>query len=111
MNQGSVPLDTKADKVFDLSCGIHIELFGPRIRENGQVSYDGGSLVSKGLHDEVDRNALDRIEQADFDEDEAAVNAIEALVLAHAMEGIDVTTPVYECGVETAIEAIGNNVC
>lgn len=37
----------------------------------------------------------------------AAYNAIESLILAHACAGIDVTTPAYIEGIETAVDAIG----
>lgn len=39
-----------------------------------------------------------------------AIDAIESLVLAHACSGIDVTSPAYLEGIETAVEAIVNNV-
>lgn len=50
------------------------------------------------------------------DEDVAArmsfngvLDGIEALILAHAAAAIDVTTPAYLEGIETAVEAAGNN--
>ncbi len=45
----------------------------------------------------------------DSDDDaecKAALDAIESLVLAHAVAGIDITLPAYLEGVETAIDAI-----
>lgn len=96
----------KPDRVLDLSCfKMHIELYFDKDHP-GQFS--GGSLTSQGLHEE-DNPRFDRIERAEFDESEAAINSIEALVLAHAVAGIDVTTPAYMEGVETAIEAVYNN--
>ena len=38
----------------------------------------------------------------------AAIDGLEALILAHACGGIDVTTPAYVEGIETAVEAVGN---
>jgi hypothetical protein len=38
----------------------------------------------------------------------AALNAIESIVLAHAIAGVDVTTPAYLEGIETAVDAISN---
>jgi hypothetical protein len=38
-----------------------------------------------------------------------AVDGLEALILAHACAGIDVASPAYVEGVETAVEAIGNH--
>ena len=36
------------------------------------------------------------------------IDAIESLILAHAVAGIDITTPAYIEGIETAIDAIIN---
>ena len=38
----------------------------------------------------------------------AAVNGLESLILAHACHGINVEAPAYIEGIETAVEAIGN---
>ncbi len=38
----------------------------------------------------------------------AAMDGLEALVLAHACAGIDVASPAYVEGIETAVDAIGN---
>jgi len=40
----------------------------------------------------------------------AAFHAIESLVLAHACAGLDIASPAYIEGIETAVEAIVNNV-
>jgi hypothetical protein len=39
----------------------------------------------------------------------AAIDGLEALVLAHACGGVDIETPAYLEGVETAVEAITNH--
>ena len=39
----------------------------------------------------------------------AAVDGLESLILAHACAGIDVASPAYVEGVETAVEAISNH--
>ncbi len=39
----------------------------------------------------------------------AAMDGIESMILAHATAGIDVETPAYLEGIETAIDACGNN--
>ncbi len=51
-------------------------------------------------------------EPADYGDDEylAAVDAVEAMVLAHALAGIDVTSPAYVQGITAAVEGIANNV-
>lgn len=58
-------------------------------------------------------------EEEDFERDEdivregakynAAIDALESLILAHACAGIDIESPAYVEGIETAVEAIGNN--
>ncbi len=37
------------------------------------------------------------------------VDAITSMILAHAMAGIDIETPAYVEGIETALDALGNN--
>ncbi len=39
----------------------------------------------------------------------AAVDGLESLILAHAIKGVDVTASEYVEGIQTALEAIGNN--
>lgn len=39
----------------------------------------------------------------------AAIDGLESLILAHACAGVDVESPAYVEGIETAIEAITNN--
>ena len=47
--------------------------------------------------------------EADDDQFNAAMDAVESMVLAHACAGIDVTEPRYVDGVRTCIEACENN--
>jgi len=44
-----------------------------------------------------------------LDEYNAAIDGLESLILAHACAGIDITSPAYLEGIETAEAAIGNN--
>ena len=44
----------------------------------------------------------------DNDELAAAMDAIESLILAHAFAGIDVASPAYVQGIETAVETCWN---
>lgn len=63
----------------------------------------GGGTITSDLRDEADDTGLD--------EDRtwlAFVDAIESIVLAHACAGIQVTTPQYIEGIETAVEAGAN---
>ena len=47
--------------------------------------------------------------EEDDDQFNAAMDAVESMILAHACAGIDVTDPRYVEGVRTCIEACGNN--
>jgi len=76
--------------------GIVLEL-GPKDPDRPGV-YQGGKIVS-GL--EREKGAVE------FD---AALDAVEALILAHAVAGMDVASPAYVEGIETAVEACGNHV-
>lgn len=62
------------------------------------LSHECGSITSDLLHD-VPHHLLEYAELC------AAVNALESLILAHAVAGIDVETPAYMEGIETAINA------
>jgi hypothetical protein len=42
------------------------------------------------------------------DEYNAAMDAIESIVLAHACAGVDIESPAYLEGIETAVQAIAN---
>lgn len=46
--------------------------------------------------------------EGDFELD-GAVNALESLILGHACAGIDISSEAYVTGLDTAIEAIANN--
>lgn len=55
-----------------------------------------------------------RIESSLHDENEskeatAALNALESMILAHAVAGINVNAPAYLVGIETAVESIWNH--
>jgi len=81
---------------IELPCyGIVIEL-GPEDPER-PGAYQGGNLV----------NGLER-EDGD-DEYNAAMDAIESMILAHACSGINVASLAYVEGIETAVEACANN--
>ena len=40
---------------------------------------------------------------------DAALSAIESIVLAHAVAGVDIESPEYRAGLVTAVDAITNN--
>lgn len=56
-----------------------------------------GGGVSSNLHDEHESPAQ-----------RAAFDAIESMVLAHALAAVDVASPAYLEGIETAVDAITN---
>jgi hypothetical protein len=93
-------------KIIELPCyGIKIE-----------IGKDGcGILLSTGLHEDYisDDTGIDAMdineENARISIYNAMMDAIESLILGHAIAGVDVTTPAYLEGIESAIEGINNN--
>lgn len=71
------------------------------ILEVSEPNQDGGRS-GKIVHSEL----MDGEEPPEL---KAALDALESMVLAHACEGIDVTTPAYICGFETAVDACLNH--
>jgi hypothetical protein len=83
-------------KTIDLPCfGIRITL-GPE-DPDAPGTHKGGSIRS-ALHEGDDADPVNP-----FDHRKTAMDVIESLVLAHACAGIDVTSPPYVAGVETAV--------
>lgn len=98
-------------KEITLNCyGIVITLNGGK-----DGKYDGGTIVSD-LHDEdILEKTLTYVDGEEcilsyIDNLTAmlGIDAIESLILAHAVAGVDVTTPAYIEGIETAIDKIIN---
>lgn len=78
-------------------CGITV-----RLNEDGM----GGNVTST-LHEQPNPEVEGGSEaDTNYDRYEAAVDALESVVLAHACAGIDIQAPAYVEGVETAIAAI-----
>jgi len=79
------------DKIIELPCyDLVIHVTGERTGFVTSNLLDGG--------DEDEDNA----------EYNAAVDALVGLILAHALAGINVTTPAYIEGIETVVESITN---
>ncbi len=81
---------------------IRLPCYAINIRLDGQDSPKGppcGTITSELKV--PGRAAADRAYNA-------AIDGLESLILAHACAGIDVTSPAYIEGIETAVEAIVN---
>ena len=80
------------DKEISIPCyGMFIKLKG----KDGEFSGEIHSTLKFDMHPKKKKLR-------------AAIDAIEAMVLAHACAGIEVDTAQYVCGLETAIETIFN---
>ena len=87
-------------KTIKLDChGIIVELTG-----------DGGGSIISDLHKDCS-GTLDNPEESRSLEDyNTAIDGIEALILGHACAGIDITTPAYLEGIESAVDGCANNI-
>jgi len=88
-------------KTISLPCyNITVKLNNP----DGHIkcAFDQGAITSD-LHETAANYPITA------DEYDASVNAIESLILAHAVAGIDIESPAYIEGIETAVEAILNH--
>lgn len=74
---------------------IELPAFGIAI----DIGANGRAAITSDLHDEKEPAEV-----------KAALDAVEAMVLAHAVARIDVRSPAYLEGIETAVEAICNHV-
>ncbi|QOX80809.1 hypothetical protein FY034_17450 (plasmid) [Trichlorobacter lovleyi] len=83
--------------------------FAPDLFLSVTACHDGGGGVSSNLHDESDEWAGDEDEERSHYEFEGAVDMLESLVLAHALAGVDVSSPAYVDGLKTAYESACNN--
>ena len=109
---------------------IVLDSYGIKI----ELEDTGGGIISSDLKEVCpycnDPNcdfdcpdALERASDRDFEEqidknqelqDSKTYNhmmdAIESMILAHAVAGVDVTTPAYLEGIETAVQGCANNI-
>lgn len=82
-------------QTIKLDCGIELVF----------DTVSGSGHLHKGLTDREEESEDCNV-TAVFN---AAYDAIESLVLAHALAGIDVEEPAYQKGLQTTLEAIANN--
>ena len=100
--------DNSDTSSITLPCfGIVVTLGEPDPEHPGM--HLGGTITSS-----MDRNTPDDVEggseeDTDWDRYHGAINGIESLILAHACAGMDITSPAYIDGIETAVEACGNH--
>ena len=82
---------------------IHLPCFGITIRldRKNTTKTPGAGTIASDLKT-PGKNAANR-------QYNAAVDGLESLILAHACAGVDVESPTYVEGVETAVEAIANH--
>jgi hypothetical protein len=85
------------------ACTIRLPCFGITLQmaRSNTTAKPGSGTITSDLKEPA-RTAADRFYNA-------AMDGLESLILAHACAGIDVTTPAYVEGIETAVEAIGNH--
>lgn len=79
------------------SRGITVELGAPRA--GARDAYEGGQVIDSVWREPGEAAAL-----------AAALDAVERLVLAHAVAGVDVERPAYQEGVEVVLDGICNQV-
>lgn len=79
---------------------VTLPCYGIRLYPTG----DGGAGISSDLHLEQPYGWKTEENDTAYD---AAIDALESLVLAHYCAGVDVTTPAYIEGIETAVQAFG----
>lgn len=76
---------------------IKLPCYGIVVSVNGK-----NSSITSDLHDEPTGE-----HEEEYD---AAIDAIESMILAHASAGVDIESPAYVEGIEAAVEAVANNI-
>ena len=67
---------------------------------------DGGSITSKMKDSPVDSSYHEEEQAARYND---MMDALESIILAHAIAGVDITTLAYLDGIETACNACAKN--
>jgi hypothetical protein len=87
------------EKGLIMSNTIKLDCYGIEINLTG----DGGGSISSNLHGiPIDSSYHEEELSARYND---MMDALESIILAHACAGIDVTTPAYMEGIETACQA------
>ena len=77
---------------------INLNVFGIIVSLTG----DGGGAITSTLKED-----FDTVEGVAWN---CAMDAIESMVLAHAVAGVDIESPSYLEGIETAVQSCGENI-
>jgi hypothetical protein len=94
-------------KTIKLPCfGLTIQLGDPDPQRPG--AFQGGKLLV-GFERPTTVPLVVTNDEEYLREVDAALDALESLIVAHACAGIDVSSPAYVEGIETAYDAIDNN--
>lgn len=98
------------ERTISLPCfGIVVTLDGEKDPERPDLPRAGGGTIASDLHEASDPDYEGGSEEdAEHDKYEAAMDAIESIILAHACAGIDIQAPAYIEGIETAVGACGH---
>ena len=105
-------------KIIETGChGIVVNLIDLEPHALTPNRYGGGSITSDLHEEEPERkqahseSELSNVwnefldEKSKIDLYNAMIDALESMILAHAQAGIDITTPAYLEGIETACQA------
>jgi len=83
---------------------ITLPVYGIEIVFNGKTK--GGGVISSELH----AHLVDSGDEPHIQEQySAAADALESIILAHAVAGLDVASKAYLEGINTAVESIAAN--
>jgi hypothetical protein len=104
-----------SDKTVKLPCfGIVVELTDIELHSLTPNRYGGGSITSdlKENYPIVEYALPEEKKEAEIEIDlyNSAMDALECLILNHAVAGIDIESPAYIEGIESAVEGCANNI-
>jgi len=94
--------------------GIVVNLFDPSLHALTPTTYGGGDITSD-LHEDyplVDDTTPEAKKETEIEIDlyNSAMDGMESMILGHAIAGIDITTPAYKEGIESAVQGCANNI-
>lgn len=81
---------------------FRLPCYGIVVDVDDDIKMGASGTIISDLHENYSE---DDPEKADIIEYNTMVNGIESMILAHACAGIDISTPAYIEGIETAIDA------